>query len=75
LIRFLASRFFHYVPNLDKKPKEEDLQHIFQNITDIKERNMKIAKAYQQGYSQHMIAKVLGMAQSTISATIKRMSK
>lgn len=62
-------------PNLDKKPKEEDLQHIFQNITEIKERNMQIAKAYKQGYSQHMIAKVLGMAQSTINAIVKRMSK
>ena len=60
-------------PNLDKKPKEEDLQYLFQNITEIKERNMQIAKAYRQGYSQHMIAKVLGMAQSTINAIIKRM--
>ncbi len=62
-------------PNVDKRPTEEDLQHIFKNITEIKERNIQIAKVYQQGYSQHMIAKVLGMAQSTISAIIKRMGK
>ena len=34
-----------------------------------------ITKAYKQGYSQHMIAKVLGMAQSTIHGIIKRMTK
>ena len=34
-----------------------------------------IASAYKKGYSQHMIAKVLGMAQSTISAVVKRMDK
>ncbi|HIP30505.1 MAG TPA: XRE family transcriptional regulator, partial [Sulfurospirillum arcachonense] len=29
--------------------------------------NETITKVYQKGYSQHMIAKVLGMAQSTIN--------
>lgn len=62
-------------PNVDKRPSEEDLQHIFKNITEIKERNIQISKVYKEGYSQHMIAKVLGMAQSTISAIIKRMGK
>jgi len=40
-------------------------------IDDIQTRNKTIAKAYKQGYSQHMIAKVLGMTQSTISAITK----
>jgi len=62
-------------PSVDNRPKEEDLQYIFKNITEIKERNIQIAKVYKEGYSQHMIAKVLGMAQSTISAIIKRMGK
>ncbi|MCD6213310.1 MAG: helix-turn-helix domain-containing protein [Sulfurovum sp.] len=31
-------------------------------------------KVYEEGYSQHMIAKVLGMAQSTINGIIKRYS-
>lgn len=62
-------------PNVDNRPKEEDLQYIFKNITEIKERNIQIAKVYKEGYSQHMIAKVLGMAQSTISAIIKRIGK
>ena len=59
-------------PNIDKRPKEEDLKVIFENITNIKERNSKIVKAYREGYSQHMIAKVLGLAQSTVSGIVKR---
>jgi len=59
-------------PNIDKRKKEKDLKAIFENITDIKERNSRIVKAYKEGYSQHMMAKVLEMAQSTISGIIKR---
>ena len=33
---------------------------------------MTIVKVYKEGYSQHMIAKVLGMAQSTINGIVKR---
>ncbi len=62
-------------PNIDKKPKIEDLENVFKNITEIPKRNKAILKAYQQGYSQHMIAKVLGMAQSTINGIVKRMSR
>ncbi len=59
-------------PNIDKRPKEEDLKAIFENITDIKERNSKIVQAYKEGFSQHMMAKVLGLAQSTVSGIVKR---
>jgi len=59
-------------PDIDTKPKIEDLQKMFQEPTDIRKRNMQIVKAYRQGYSQYSIAKVLGMAQSTINAIIKR---
>ena len=62
-------------PNIDTKPKEEDLVKIFENIIDIKKRNETIAKAYVQGYSQHMIAKVLGLAQSTVNGIVKRMNR
>jgi len=47
---------------------------MFKKITEIKKRNETIAKAYAQGYSQHMIAKVLGLAQSTVNGIVKRMS-
>ncbi len=58
-------------PNSDTKPKVEDLVIMFEKITEIKKRNETIANAYSQGYSQHMIAQVLGLAQSTV----KRMSR
>ena len=61
--------------NINKKPKAEDLEKIFKNITEIPKRNKAIHEAYQKGYSQHMIAKVLGMAQSTINAIVSRMSR
>ncbi len=59
-------------PNIDKRAKEEDLKVIFENITDIKERNSRIVQAYKDGYSQHMMAKVFGLSQSTISGIVKR---
>ena len=63
------------IPNIDTKPKAKDLVKLFKNITDIPQRNKVIYQAYQQGYSQHMIAKVLGMAQSTVNGIVKRMSR
>jgi len=42
---------------------------------DLQERNTKIVKAYEQGYSQHMIAKVLGLSQPAIYGVIKRSRK
>jgi len=42
---------------------------------DLQERNNKIVKAYEQGYSQHMIAKVLGLAQPVIYGVLKRSRK
>jgi len=62
-------------PNIDTKPKEEDLLVMFENITEIKKRNETIANAYAKGYSQHMIARVLGLAQSTVNGIVKRMNR
>ena len=47
--------------NTDNKPRVEDLIVIFEDIKDIKKRNILTVKVYKEGYSQHMIAKVLGM--------------
>ncbi|MGC9352086.1 MAG: transposase [Sulfurovum sp.] len=60
------------VANVDTKPTEEDLEAMFKNIVDTKERNIRIVKAYRQGYSQHMIAKVLELNQATVQRIIKR---
>ncbi|WP_297525857.1 helix-turn-helix domain-containing protein [Sulfurovum sp.] len=38
---------------------------------DKKERNEQIVKAYRQGYSQYMIAKVLQLNQATVQRIIK----
>ena len=41
-------------------------------VKELKERNKQIVKAYAQGYSQHMIAKVLGLSQPAVYGVIKR---
>ena len=62
-------------PNIDQKPDIEKLTKIFTNNKDLKERNQKIVKAYEEGYSQHMIAKVLGVSQPAVYGVIKRSRK
>jgi REP element-mobilizing transposase RayT len=59
-------------PNTDKKPNEEKLRNILGKTQEKKERNKLILKTYQQGYSQHMIAKVLGLNQATVQRIIHR---
>ncbi len=62
-------------PNVNHKPKIEDLVKMFEKITDIKERNKQILKAIEEGYSQHRIAKVLGVSQPAVNAVIRRSRK
>ena len=59
-------------PNIDKKPDMHKLETLFDNSDDIKTRNTNILKAYRQGYSQHMIAKVLGISQPAVHGVIRR---
>ena len=59
-------------PNIDKKPDEKKLKRQLSKAQDTKERNVCILNAYVQGYSQHMIAKVLGLNQATVQRIIKR---
>jgi len=42
---------------------------------DKKKRNLQILNAYNNGYSQHMIAKVLGILQPTVYGVIRRSKK
>ena len=62
-------------PNLDKKPDIKKLQQMLANKKDLKERNQTILKAYEKGYSPHMIAKVLGISQPAVSGVIGRNGK
>ncbi len=48
---------------------------MLEKAKDTKERNTQILKAYKQGYSQHMIAKVLGISQPAVFGVIKRSRK
>ena len=63
---------FKEAPNSDKKPDEEKLKKMLLKVNDIEERNKQILKAYEQGYSQHMIAKVLGISQPAVHGVLKR---
>jgi len=62
-------------PNMDTKPKIEEVEKLFKHITDKKERNKTILKAIEKGYSQHMIAKVLGVSQQAVFGVIRRSRK
>ena len=59
-------------PNIDAKPDMEQLKRMLEKPKETQERNRKIVQAYRQGYSQHMIAKVLGLNQATVQRIIKR---
>ena len=59
-------------PNIDKRVKEKNLKALFKDVIDKKDRNKKIVKAYKKGFSQHMIAKVLGISQPAVFGIIKR---
>lgn len=61
-------------PNIEKTATEleRELQETFSKANDKKERNELILKAYEQGYSQHMMAKVLGITQQAVCGIIKR---
>ena len=48
------------------------LEKMFKKITDIKKRNKQILKVIDKGYSQHRIAKVLGISQQAVYGVIKR---
>ncbi len=58
--------------NSNKKPDITKLKKMFENIEEKDTRNKKIVQAYDKGYSQYMIAKVLGLNQATVQRIIKR---
>ena len=45
---------------------------MFKDSDEMIKRNKQIVKAYKKGYSQHSIAKVLGISQPAVSGVIKR---
>jgi DNA-directed RNA polymerase specialized sigma subunit len=59
-------------PNTEKKRSEEKLRSILQKARDKRERNALILQCYEQGYSQHLIAKVLEISQPAVNGIIRR---
>ncbi len=59
-------------PDTDNEPDMDKLRRMFEEVNERQERNRQIVHAYQQGYSQHRIAKVLGLNQATVQRIIKR---
>ena len=59
-------------PNIDNKPDIKKLTKILSNYKDKKERNKLIVQSYKQGYSQHTIAKIVGISQQAVGEIIKR---
>ena len=59
-------------PAIHHKHSVDNLKKRFKKTLTTKERNAMICEAYKDGYSQHMIARVLGMAQSTVSAIVRK---
>lgn len=61
--------------DINKAMDRQSLTKLFEGITDKQERNKCIVKAYHQGYSQHMIAKIVGISQPAVYGVIKRNEK
>jgi len=59
-------------PNITIETDMEELKKMFEDIKSIEDRNEIILKAYKSGYSQHMIAKYLGLSQPAINKIIKK---
>jgi REP element-mobilizing transposase RayT len=61
-------------PETKEHKTKERLRAIIGTFENKKERNEKIFKAYEEGYSQHMIAEVIGISQQAIAKIIKSCS-
>ncbi|MCF6207108.1 MAG: transposase [Sulfurovum sp.] len=59
-------------PNIENKPDTARLKSMLRKAENKKERNRIIVEAYLNGYSQHMIAKVLDLNQATVQRIIVR---
>lgn len=58
--------------DINCKLDEKILIESFKKTTNKNERNKKIVEAYNQGYSQYIIAKVIKISQPAVNRIIKR---
>ncbi|QKF82388.1 transposase [Halarcobacter ebronensis] len=59
-------------PDINKEIDNEKLKKVFYGISDKKIRNRYIVEVYNQGYSQYLIAKTIGISQPAVNRIIKR---
>jgi putative transposase len=59
-------------PDIEKKIDIEKLKKLFDEVTDNQTRNKYILKSYEQGYSQYVIAKIIGISQPAVNKIIRR---
>jgi DNA-directed RNA polymerase specialized sigma subunit len=60
---------------LKRDPDINKSKKMLNGYGNIKERNALIVKAYEQSYSQHLIAKALGISQPVVYGMVKRSRK
>ena len=58
-----------------KKLNEDSLEKLFNDVNNTKERNRRILQAYEERYSQHRNARLLGLSQPTVHGIVKWMSE
>lgn len=56
----------------NKELSVKELDKLFKQVNNKNERNIKIKEAIKIGYSQHKIAKYLGLSQPAISSVLKK---
>ena len=59
-------------PNIDIELDLDRLKEMFEGVVSKAKRDKIVVEAHKLGYSQHKIAKVLGLSQPTINRIIKR---
>ena len=60
------------VPAKKEALDEKKLIKLFKKFKNTEERNNQILQAYQEGYSQYKIAKVIGISQPAVNGVMKR---
>ena len=59
-------------PDIEKKTDEEKLKKLFEGVAHKQTRNKYIVEAYKQGYSQYVIANIIGISQPAVNKIIRR---
>ena len=61
-------------PDINKKVDKEKLIKLLDGIENKQDRDKNILKAFNQGYSQYILAKTIGISQLAVNGIIRRSS-